>query len=60
MRVAVSEGRDITVIVLNYDKNGKSFWNRVHIAHLNDQSGRTFLLLGIMTKVVLLAFFLLL
>jgi hypothetical protein len=58
MRLAISEGRDVTVVVLNYDKNGKSFWNRVHIAHLNDQSGRTFLLLGIMTKVIFIFVFL--
>jgi PAS domain-containing protein len=49
--MALDEGRDVTALFLNYRKDGKPFWNQVHLAHLKDQSGRTFLIVGIQTKV---------
>lgn len=50
IRTALREGRDITSVLLNYRKDGTVFWNQVKLAHLKDQTGRTFLLVGIQTK----------
>lgn len=51
MKDAIIDGRDITVVLLNYRKDGKTFWNQIQLAHLKDQSGKTFLIVGIQTKV---------
>lgn len=51
IKKALVEGRDISAILLNYRKDGKCFWNQLKLAHLKDQSGRTFLIVGIQTKV---------
>jgi PAS domain S-box-containing protein len=51
IKKALIEGRDITAVLLNYRKDGKPFWNQVKMAHLKDQSGRTFLVVGIQTKI---------
>eukprot|EP01040_Poterioochromonas_malhamensis_P014526 gene14526-16083_t len=53
MKDAIIDGRDITVVLLNYRKDGKTFWNQIQLAHLKDQSGKTFLIVGIQTKVKL-------
>jgi len=51
IKKALVEGRDITAVILNYRKDGKPFWNQVKMAHLKDQTGRTFLIVGIQTKI---------
>lgn len=50
MKRALEEGRDVTAVLLNYRKDGRPFWNQVKLAHLKDQTGRTFLVVGIQTK----------
>lgn len=39
MRRAIHEGKPCTVVVLNYRKNGQSFWNSVSIAPVREADG---------------------
>eukprot|EP01039_Chlorochromonas_danica_P005036 gene5032-5528_t len=40
MRQALQEEKDITVVLLNYQKNGTPFWNKIELAHLRDGDGK--------------------
>jgi PAS domain-containing protein len=40
LRVAVEEGREERVLILNYKRDGTPFWNRIHIAPMRDNQGR--------------------
>jgi PAS domain S-box-containing protein len=51
LKKAVSEGKDVVSVLLNYRKDGTTFWNQVKLAHLKDETGKTFLIVGIQTKV---------
>lgn len=39
IRAAVAQHRDITIEILNYRKDGNSFWNQLHISALRDGDG---------------------
>jgi PAS domain S-box-containing protein len=39
LRAAIREGRDATVELLNYRKDGSSFWNELHISPIRDDEG---------------------
>jgi|GEM_PF-634132 len=40
IRSALNEEREITATLLNYRKDGSSFWNELHLAPVRDGSGR--------------------
>lgn len=40
IRAAVSEGRSLTVEMLNYRRNGSKFWNQLYISPVTDENGR--------------------
>lgn len=40
MRVAISKGEALRVDVLNYRRNGKPFWNALHLSPVLDRDGR--------------------
>ena len=39
VRSAIADGRSTTVELLNYRKNGKAFWNQLHISPIYDEAG---------------------
>lgn len=39
LRTAIAEGRDFTVELLNYRKDGSSFWNQLRISPIRDDDG---------------------
>ncbi len=39
MRTAIDEGRDIAVDIVNYRKDGSTFWNAVFISPVRDEGG---------------------
>lgn len=47
----ITEGRDVSEVLRSYRKNRESFWSQLHLAHLKDQCGTTFLILGIYHEV---------
>lgn len=51
IRSAVAEGRDISVVVRNYRKDGTMFWNQLSIAHVRDNTGDVSALVGIQLDV---------
>ncbi|KAJ1416927.1 hypothetical protein B484DRAFT_454159 [Ochromonadaceae sp. CCMP2298] len=51
VRNSIIGGFDISCVVRNYRKDGTAFWNQLQLAHLKDQLGRTFLILGLQTEV---------
>lgn len=51
LRQAVQESRQLTVEVLNYRKDGKSFWNELSISPVRDAHGRLTNYVGISTDV---------
>jgi PAS domain S-box-containing protein len=40
IREAVADGRDVAVDILNYRKDGKTFWNALFISPVRDDDGR--------------------
>lgn len=40
LRAAVSEGREASVELLNYRKDGSRFWNQLHLSPIFDDEGR--------------------
>ena len=40
LRAAISAGQSLTVELLNYRKNGSSFWNQLYISPVCDSNGR--------------------
>lgn len=40
MRAAVREGRELSLDILNYRKDGRAFWNAVYMSPVRDGSGR--------------------
>lgn len=53
MREALIEQRDITVVLLNYHKDGTPFWNQIELAHLRDSTNKIRFIIGVQNKVVL-------
>eukprot|EP00981_Chlorochromonas_danica_P003871 scaffold735_cov159-Ochromonas_danica.AAC.3 len=48
---ALAEGRDYSTVLLNYRKDGRTFWNQILLSHVKDRAGRTFFVVGIQTQV---------
>ncbi|MEX8494136.1 PAS domain S-box protein [Sphaerotilus sp.] len=40
LRRAISEGRDIEVLLLNYTRDGRPFWNELRVMAIHDGEGR--------------------
>jgi PAS domain S-box-containing protein len=51
LREAVSAGTPVSVEILNYRKDGTSFWNEVAISPLRDESGKLTHFVGVKTDV---------
>jgi phosphoserine phosphatase RsbU/P len=51
IRQALRENRDCTVEILNYRKDGSSFWNRLSISPVCDSSGQVTHFIGIQSDV---------
>ncbi len=51
LRMAVQESRQLTVEILNYRKDGTSFWNELSISPVMDANGRLTNFVGISTDV---------
>jgi non-specific serine/threonine protein kinase len=51
IRSAVDEGRECTVRLLNYTKQGKPFWNMFTLAPVRDELGKIRFLAGIQVDV---------
>ncbi len=51
LRTALAAGRDATVVLLNYRKDGTSFWNQVAISPVRDDSGQLTHFVGAQTDV---------
>jgi hypothetical protein len=51
IRVAIREGSEITVRILNYRKNGQPFWNMFTLAPMRDQQGEVRFFVGVQVDV---------
>jgi PAS domain S-box-containing protein len=51
LRTAIREQREITVQLLNYRKDGSSFWNRLSITPVRDSSGTVTHFIGVQSDV---------
>jgi PAS domain S-box-containing protein len=51
LRTAIREGRDATVILRNYRKDGTQFWNQLSISPIHDTSGELTHFVGIQTDI---------
>ena len=51
LKEAIKEGREITVRLLNYKKNGMPFWNMLTVAPIRDASGAPRFLVGVQVDV---------
>ena len=40
VRAAITEEREVSVELLNYRKNGSTFWNRLHLSPVHDDDGQ--------------------
>lgn len=40
MRAGIADGRDVTIELLNYRKDGSAFWNELHISPIHGRDGR--------------------
>ena len=40
MRRALERGEDVLTVVLNYRRDGRPFWNELHLAAVRDETGR--------------------
>eukprot|EP00891_Asterochloris_glomerata_P001990 jgi/Astpho2/1990/e_gw1.00038.317.1_t len=47
LRAAVQEGKDCSVEILNYRKNGDAFWNLVSITPVQDTAGKVMSFIGV-------------
>ena len=46
IRDAIADGRDLTVELINYRKDGSTFWNRLHLSPVHDQAGQLINFMG--------------
>ncbi len=51
IRNGIREGQDTTVEILNYRKDGESFWNRLSVTPVRDSSGRITHFIGVQSDV---------
>jgi hypothetical protein len=51
IRQGVSEGRDISVCLLNYRADGTPFWNQFFVAALRDAEGNVVNFVGVQCEV---------
>jgi PAS domain-containing protein len=51
LKAAIEEGREETVIIKNYRRDGSSFWNRTQICPMRDDAGKVSLIIGLQTEV---------
>ncbi len=51
IRQAIREERECLVELINYDKNGRKFWNRLSISPIKDQSGKTSHFVGVQSDI---------
>ena len=51
VRKAIDESHEASVILLNYRKDGSTFWNRFFIAPLRDSKGKVVFYVGVQTDV---------
>jgi len=51
LRAAIKEGREITVRLLNYRKDGTPFWNMLTVAPIRDVTGHPRFLVGVQVDV---------
>ena len=51
VRSAIQEGRECTVEILNYRKDGSPFWNRLAITPVKDEAGEVTHFIGIQSDV---------
>ena len=51
IRRACRKGQSIAVCLLNYRKNGESFWNYFYLSPLRDASGAIVMFLGVQYEV---------
>jgi arabinogalactan endo-1,4-beta-galactosidase len=51
IRKAISEGVDVSVLLLNYHKDGTTFWNQVHCAALRNEYGEIVNYVGVQCQV---------
>jgi PAS domain S-box-containing protein len=51
VRVALAEGRDCNVTLLNYRRDGTPFWNELSLSPVRDAQGRTTHFVGIQTDI---------
>ena len=46
LRAAIAESREITTTLLNYRKNGETFWNELHLSPIRDDDGEVIYIFG--------------
>lgn len=51
LREAIRERREVTVLLLNYRKDGSAFWNRLSITPVRDESGEVTHFIGVQSDV---------
>ncbi len=51
IRKGIETGEDTTVVLLNYRKDGTTFWNQFFVAALRDGDGNIVNYLGVQCKV---------
>jgi len=51
LRAAVDAGKDCTVVLRNYRKNGELFWNELHISPIHDANGVLTHFIGVQTDI---------
>jgi PAS domain S-box-containing protein len=51
LRAAIRERREVTVLLLNYRKDGSAFWNRLSVTPVRDASGEVTHFIGVQSDV---------
>ena len=51
LKNAILEGREETVVIKNYRKDGTTFWNRVQLSPLRDSNNKVMLIVGLQSQV---------
>ena len=51
LKNAIMEGREETVVIKNYRKDGTTFWNRVQLSPLRDSNNKVMLIVGLQSQV---------
>jgi two-component sensor histidine kinase len=46
LRTAIDQGQEITTTLLNYRKDGESFWNELHLSPIRDDAGEVIYVFG--------------